>query len=82
VSHAVVKLIGATTVRAVLTVNPKLVKMQRWTHVRVSTEERASVNLELHTFDKKQRNAFKVSSAGFVSVYGDQSRDCSFCYSR
>ena len=53
VSHAVVKLIGATTVRAVQTVNPKLVKMQRWTHVRVSTEERASVNLELHTFHRK-----------------------------
>ena len=49
VSHAVVKLIGATTVRAVPTVNPKLVKM----HVRVSTEERASVNLELHTFHRK-----------------------------
>ena len=52
-SHAVVKLIGATTVRAVPTVNPKLVKMQRWIHVRVSTEERASVNLELHTFHRK-----------------------------
>ena len=52
-SHAVVKLIEATTVRAVPTVNPKLVKMQCWTHVRVSTEERASLNLELHTFHRK-----------------------------
>jgi hypothetical protein len=53
VSHAAVKLIEATTVRAVPTVNPKLVKMQCWTHVRVSTEERASLNLELHTFHRK-----------------------------
>ena len=52
-SHAAVKLIEATTMRAVPTVNPKLVKMQRWTHVRVSTEERASANLELHTFHRK-----------------------------
>jgi len=51
VSHeVVVQLIGATTMRAGLTVNAKLDKRQYPTNVKVTTEEMASVNLEPHEF--------------------------------
>ena len=62
-SHAVVKLIGATTMRAGPTVNPKLVKKQCWAHVKVSTEDTISVNLEPLMFHGEWNKPCQAASA-------------------
>lgn len=60
-SHeVVVRLIGATTTRAGLTVNAKLKKKQYPTNVTVSAEEMASVNLEQHAFHGEWNYAIRT----------------------
>jgi hypothetical protein len=82
VNHEVGQLIEVTRTRAGMAVNAKPEERQHRTNVTVSAGERTFVNLEPHTFHRESRDAFKVSSAGFLGIYGSQPRDCPSCYSR
>ena len=81
-NHEVAQLLEATRTRAGMTVNAKLEEMQHRTNVTRSAEGRTFVNLEPHTFHRESRDAFTVSPAGFLGVYGEKPGDCPSCYSR
>jgi 3-polyprenyl-4-hydroxybenzoate decarboxylase len=50
--EVVVQLTGATTTKAGLRINAELSKNQNLTNVKVSAEEIATVDLELHEFHR------------------------------
>ena len=75
-SHAVVKLLGATTVRAVPTVNPKLVKKRYLTNLKVSAEAVIFMNLVPHVFHGESNDPIRLSRLCMpVSRHGSRFRD-------
>ena len=60
-SHAVVKLIGVTTMKEGPTVNPKLVKKRYLTNVKVSAEAMIFSNLVPHVFHGEWHEPIRLS---------------------
>ena len=75
-SHAVVNLFGATTVRAGPTVNPKLVKKRYLTNLKVSAGAVIFANLVPHVFDGEWNDPIRLNRLCMpVSRHGSRFRD-------